>query len=176
MEDYWSRIFDLIIIEMEGGSKDNRGDNNDRGGYTRYGISQFWKDKIDIENCTEQEAKDFYRKYFFSRIETSYEGINMFLFDSIVQHDDDACIWLQEAAGLTGKQVDGIIGSGTKRALDKTINAAYGGEQHILKKIAAKRMEHYMDLDDSYAKRYHKGWSRRFVDVLSQSLSIAVPF
>ena len=163
-------IFDLVIMKHEGGSRDNSGDTTDKGGYTRFGISQFWKDKIDIQNCTEIEARNFYKEYFFSRIETGYAGLDLFLFDSLVQHDKDACIWLQEATGLAGKQVDGIIGSGTKNKLRNTIGTFHRGESSIIKKIAAKRMQHYMDLDDNYGSKYHKGWSVRFVDILAESL------
>lgn len=169
-------IFNLVIMKHEGGSRDNTGDLTDKGGYTRFGISQFWKDKIDIKNCTELEARNFYEDYFFSRIKTGYHGLDLFLFDSLVQHDKDACIWLQEAIGLSGKQVDGIIGSVTRHRLKNTIGTFHKGEVSVLKKIAAKRMEHYMNLDDSYGSKYHKGWSNRFVDILSESLSLAVPF
>jgi lysozyme family protein len=162
-------IFDVTIMGHEGGSQDNEGDTVDKGGWTRYGISQFWKDKIDIRNCTEQEAKAFYIEYFFSRIETGYQGLDLFLFDSLLQHDQDACIWLQESLGFTGKDVDGIIGKGTLGRLDSLILMDTPVES-IIEKVAAKRMEHYMSIDQDYAKHYRKGWSRRFVDILSLSL------
>jgi lysozyme family protein len=174
--EYYNNIFKKVVMEHEGGCEDNSGDTKDRGGYTRFGISQFWKDYIDIANCTETEAKEFYRKYFFKRICTGYIGLDMFLFDSLVQHDKDACIWLQESIGLAGKQLDGVIGSNTKRRLKDVILSSSGGEITIIKKVASKRMKHYMDLDDDYGRRYHAGWSNRFVDVLSESLNLAVPF
>ncbi len=165
-------IFQEIIMLHEGGSQDNSSDKHDKGGFTRYGISQFWKDKIDIANCTEREAYEFYDKYFYSRIETDYEGLNLFLFDSVIQHDRDACIWLQESLGFNGSQLDGIIGSGTRRAVANYIEDLYS-EEKLIEKIAALRMQHYMDIKDEYAGRYHKGWSRRFVSVYRSSLSKA---
>ena len=169
-------IFDIVIMKHEGGSMDNSRDTHDKGGYTRYGISQFWKDKIDIRNCTEMEARSFYKEYFFSRIETGYLGLDLFLFDSLVQHDQDACVWLQQAIGLTGKQVDGIIGSGTKNRLARAIGTFHKGELSIIKEVAAARMKHYMDIEDDYGSRYHAGWSNRFVDVLTESINLTRKF
>jgi lysozyme family protein len=161
-------IFDIVIMKHEGGSKDNASDKHDKGGYTRYGISQLWKDEIDIMNCTEEEAFAFYQKYFFSRIETGQKGLDLFLFDSLVQHDRDACIWLQKALGFTGSALDGIIGEQTGRAVMKKFMYLPNGLD-LIKDVAALRMEYYMDLDDDYAERYHKGWSRRFCDILMTS-------
>ena len=163
-------------MDHEGGSRDNRHDTNDKGGLTRFGISQFWKDKIDIENCTKEEAKDFYIRYFFSRIETGNQGIDLFLFDSLVQHDKDACIWLQKALGFKGRTLDGIIGSKTRATVNTLISSGIGKQAELIQSVASFRMEHYMDIDDNYASRYHKGWSRRFVDVLVASLQEAQPF
>jgi lysozyme family protein len=68
--------FDRAMTKMlahEGGSTFSN-DSNNRGGATRYGISQKAYPDIDIQNLTKQKARDIYRRDYWSRVRA--DGIN----------------------------------------------------------------------------------------------------
>lgn len=126
---------------------------------TKYGISAMAYPSLDIENLTLVEAREIYRRDYWTPIygDRLPSGIDLFTFDAAVnQGITRAAKFLQYAAGVA---TDGIIGPITLGAVEDT------PPMELLEEAAARRMHEYMLLD-SLDDRYGLGWSRRLVDVV----------
>lgn len=79
--------FDKIIqftLRWEGGQKITN-DPDDPGKTTRFGISQRAHPEVDIENLTEEEAKDiYYNQYWLPIADGQDDSLDMTAFDSCV--------------------------------------------------------------------------------------------
>jgi len=79
--------FDKIInfsLRWEGGSKITR-DPGDPGGTTKWGISQKAYPDLDIEQLTEEQAKEIYKRDYWDEVAMGhYDDLDMCAFDTAV--------------------------------------------------------------------------------------------
>ena len=124
------------IIRREGGYSDRAAD---RGGATKYGITQAtlaaWLGepvtKDDVRNLSEEDAARIYRERYID--EPGYSGIQfpplrVLVIDcGVLFGADDASPWLQAAANAEGGQVriDGQVGPHTLGAVNGTAAHAH---------------------------------------------------
>lgn len=153
--------FEKAIVKTlahEGGAKFTE-DPNDRGGATKYGISQRSYPNLDIKNLTEKEARAIYKRDFWDRIrgdEIESQVIAENLFDTCVNMGVRTGSRLAQIA-LNITPADGIIGSASL----EHINAASEAEfisNYTIAKIA--RYAHICNKDKTQS-RYLLGWINR---------------
>ncbi|HEC18545.1 MAG TPA: N-acetylmuramidase [Gammaproteobacteria bacterium] len=145
-------------LEFEGGNTFTN-DSTDRGGATRYGISQNAYPDLDIQNLNEKQAKEIYRRDYWNRI----RGDDI-LSQRVAENIFDACVNMGVRSGSKLAQLslgiepaDGIIGPQSL----KVINAA--DEELFLAKFALAKMQRYVEIvqADSSQKKYLLGWLNR---------------
>jgi lysozyme family protein len=122
---------------------------------TKYGISAAAYPGLDIENLSEQDAEDIYRRDFFEPLHG--DGLQLpvalVLFDGAVNAGlRRAVIWLQQAASLPA---DGVLGGQTLAV----VNAA--DALALAREMLARRLDFYARLP-GWAD-FGLGWSRRVV-------------
>ncbi|MDD5304254.1 MAG: glycosyl hydrolase 108 family protein [Elusimicrobia bacterium] len=104
------------LLQMEGGYVDNP---NDRGGRTKYGITQRTYPSMDIEHLTQDAAAEIYRRdwwdrYGYGRVE--YGPLATKLLDmSVNMGPDRAHRIMQDACRVLGAEIDadGKLGPAT---------------------------------------------------------------
>ncbi|KZN57617.1 hypothetical protein N473_07005 [Pseudoalteromonas luteoviolacea CPMOR-1] len=109
----------LTVLYLEGGLKDDGGLNNiasDRGGLTKFGISQNAYPRINIEALEIHQAiRLYYRDYWEPmQCDELNPGAALILFDGAVQHGVDAMTRIAQKAA--GAKVDGLNGPRTLKA------------------------------------------------------------
>ncbi|RZF83726.1 secretion activator protein [Pseudoalteromonas sp. CO325X] len=110
----------LQILHLEGGLRDDGGINDkasDRGGLTKFGISQRAFPSVDIASLTLEQAVRLYHRHYWRPIhgEELPDGVNLMLFDAAVQHGvGSSAKLLQRKIGVSA---DGIIGPNTLKEL-----------------------------------------------------------
>jgi len=142
---------------------------SDRGGATKYGITQSaWDDywawqyvegdsdlPVNVRDITEQQARAFYReKHVTPFMWISHRGLLNLAIDSSVNHGRRRTIqWLQAAAGVT---VDGVVGPITTQAVNARPNTCY-------KSLLTRRLMCYANLASSDEKQavFLRGWINR---------------
>lgn len=169
MRDRTRRLI-LDIIEREGDYVDNKAD---RGGPTKYGITQktlsSWlgkpATKADVQNLTKPIAFQIYWRRYVRK--PNFDCIH---YDSVAEHVCDcgvlhgtkrAAEWLQEAAGVT---VDGIVGSETLKAVNEGTRLPEELNRAILKK-RLRFMATIVRNDHTQAK-FILGWVNRALEFL----------
>lgn len=111
----------------------------------------------DMKGVTEEEARNIYRKDYFERpkIDQLPSELQETVFDMYINAGGNAIKILQRKAGLTGDDVDGILGSKALKAIE---------DAGITKSdYADARIEYYTkvaEADPDKAK-YLKGWTAR---------------
>ena len=143
------------VLDHEGGAVD---DNEDPGGSTNYGISQFIFPKMredditkaeNVFDITREEAKEAYWKYFWLPVKCSnyHAGVDYFLFDSAIQH----------GGGMARKWGDIVKTSRAKEALEF---------------LRMKRRDYYEGIirRRPTSEKYRVGWMRRLKEVYEVSL------
>lgn len=168
-----STVIDLVL-KREGDKYTNR--PNDRGGPTKYGITQKTLARYrgrqvtadDVRNLTETEARAIYTTMYiqdpkFDHIDD--KDLRELLIDSGVQHGPDRAVcWLQAAAGA---KIDGLLGPITFAAID-------AADPHVLFiRVFARRMRFYGELitrDHSQAENAD-GWMNRIAAILETTIS-----
>jgi lysozyme family protein len=154
--------FDLAfehVINIEGGYVN---DPHDPGGETRYGISKRAYPNVDIKQLTLAEAKEIYRRDYWSRIRGDElpAGIALCLFDYAVNSGlSQAIRTLQRSLGVTA---DGDFGPATMAAL-KARNA-----RTLIVDFQAERMLFLTKLDTF--STYGRGWSRRVISTALEAI------
>jgi lysozyme family protein len=134
-------------------------DANDRGGATKYGISQRAYPDLDIRNLSEQQAKDIYRRDYWDRIQADdihSQAIAENLFDTCVNMGVRSGSRLaQQALSIT--PADGIIGPQSLAV----INAA--DESLFLARFALAKIQRYAEIcnADGSQRKYLLGWLNR---------------
>lgn len=134
------------LIEREGGFRD---DPDDKGGPTKYGITQTtlseWRRipvaKKDVENLTKAEAYYIYQEKFLKQNNIDLipeEKTRAHLLDAAALHGPrNAITWLQEAVGA---EVDGYMGPETLHTLGYYID--HGGSwKEINNHLVKRRLE-----------------------------------
>ncbi|MBR7436834.1 Predicted lysozyme (DUF847) [Klebsiella oxytoca] len=153
-------------------------DPTDKGGETKYGISDRrdgladGKTDVDgdgkpdtrIKDLTEEQAGQIYfRDYWYPSYCSEWpDGISLFVFDSAVQHNPKKAIQLlQDAVGVTA---DGIIGPKTRTAV------ASADAEWLLTRCFLRRSRYYADIIKSNASqgKYLNGWFNR-LDLLANA-------
>ncbi len=134
-------------LENEGGDSD---DKDDRGGKTRFGISQRAFPDLDISSLTLQDAKDIYRKEFWER-----PGFDQLPYDTLAVKVFDAGINMgTKAAGkLLQRALNDTVPIGAEEAELKKIKVDGRIGPNTLGEITARDQEELMA---AYVKRLRK--------------------
>ncbi|HCB1581565.1 TPA: peptidoglycan-binding protein [Citrobacter braakii] len=149
-------------------------DPTDRGGETNYGISDKRDGVADgmtdvngdgkpdtrIRDLTvEQAGQIYFRDYWYPAYCQFWpDDIALFVFDSAVQHGVKKAVQLlQEAAGFTGKSVDGIAGKNTRAAVERA------DPDWLLNRLLLRRSRYYADIIKSTPSqgKFLNGWFNR---------------
>ena len=150
----------MYFVEISEGGTNS--DPDDRGGLTKFGISQKQYPHLDIANLTIYSAYEiYYNDYWLkNRCNSMPEQLAIVMFDSSVNCGQvSAAKWLQKTLNLKGSElkVDGIIGNKTIAAvnMNKPLTSVSG--------IAAYRLERYCKLLKKDHKQYKfvRGWIDR---------------
>lgn len=148
------------LIQREGGYAD---DPFDRGGRTKYGISQAAYPTLDIANLTIEDAREIYYDDYWraGRVEMLPEELWETFFDMCVNHGIyGATVILQRAINATVKSkiaVDGILG-----------NITAGAATYLdVDRLRSERMLFYSDIVRKRPgqRRFWFGWYRRAISV-----------
>lgn len=153
------------VLKWEGGEKYTN-DPRDPGGETKFGIAKRSHPDVNIAALTHEQAADIYRDEYWNicRCDALPAPLAFMVFDTAVNQGVAFAIkTLQRALGVTA---DGHLGPQTLVAV-KAANVSA-----VLRDYAARRMYHYMlldDLDDTYGL----GWSRRIIDTTLVASGVA---
>lgn len=148
----------FILMNFEGGSKVVNA-AGDRGGLTRYGISQAAYPKVDIANLTESAAlaiyyADYWNPAGCAKIRTEIRYMH---FDTAVNMGVATAIkLLQEAAGI---DADGVFGPATLMKSDMV-----SAEGYLLHRLL--QYNRIIDNDPSQLV-FRKGWTNRIAQIYS---------
>lgn len=161
------------VIEREGGFN-GKVANIDRGGYTKYGITQKtlsdWLGRQatveDVKNLSVDVARDIYEKKYLTdpRIHTLPNPPQEIIFDISVNSGSRTAIrMLQKVINLAGFgpiDVDGILGPQTRNAAIKAQNTMGAYFQNA---IVDERIKFYNAIveSDPTQKKFIKGWLNR---------------
>ena len=147
------------VIKREGGLVN---DSSDKGGLTKYGISQRAFPKEDISSINEAQAKKLYLTHYWRpcKVERLPEAIREAYFDMVVNMGQGRAVkLLQQACNQKGSDliVDGLIGP-------KTIKASKRLEKD---RLTAFRVLHYAKivLNNSSQMKFYYGWYRRSIEI-----------
>lgn len=156
MADFTQAITKTLVHE---GGDTFTDDQTDHGGATRYGISQNAYPDLDIQNLTEDQAKDIYRRDYWMRMRG--DDIDS---QAVAENIFDACVNMGVHGGSKLAQLslgiepaDGIIGS-------QSLGVINGADEELfLAKFALAKMQRYADIcaADSSQKKYLLGWLNR---------------
>lgn len=189
MKDNFEEFWQNTILKWEGGGRYHKV-ALDSGGGTKWGVSDAadgtedgmidldrdGKGDVLVSDLSEEQAKEIYKKWYLDKIKFDQlpDGVDTFLADMAVnQGTYKASIALQEAIGA---EPDGIVGSNTLKAV-----LSHTDTNKMLFDIAAKRMYYYQTTTAYRALKYNnhedaikfsKGWSNRYADILSESVSL----
>lgn len=144
-----------LVLEHEGGYSDHPAD---KGGPTKFGISQASYPGEDIKGMTLDRAKDIYYNDFWLPLQgfDLPERISTIVFDMAVNMGKTQAVrCLQRALGVPD---DGWIGPVTKVAVKGS------NEVTLASEITARRIIHYASLDDF--PTFGLGWIRRAIGTL----------
>lgn len=160
----FNRSFHFVLIS-EGGTND---DPVDRGGLTKWGISEKQYPKLDIANLSLETAKHIYYNDYWRKNKCGLmpPDLATVLFDSSVNcGQPSGSKWLQMSSNKLGSTllVDGIIGDLTMFEVRKY------SSNRLLDLIIAERLKRYVWLLDEYPeqKKYIKGWIDRVSNLLT---------
>jgi len=147
------------VLKREGGLVN---DADDKGGLTKFGISQRAFPDEDIAKLTEVQAKQIYLEHYWkpSKAERLPESIRETYFDMVVNMGQRRGVKiLQEACNQKGAKldVDGRIGP-------KTIKGADRLEKD---RLTAFRVLHYAKivLKNNSQMKFYYGWYRRSIEI-----------
>lgn len=154
------------VLQREGGLVDHPAD---RGGLTKFGISQRSYPDLDIASLTEEQAMEIYRRDFW---DDAYDKIPLQqianrLFDGAVNMGTVAAIRLLQESLCEirfGVAVDGRFGPQTMQA----VKLACQNGPHVtalFQAWRARHARHYIDLvlEDRTQLVFLDGWIRRAV-------------
>jgi lysozyme family protein len=156
MADFDQAVTKTLI--HEGGSRVTD-DPNDRGGLTKYGISQRSYPNVDIRNLTEDEAKGIYKRDYWDRVSADIiidQQVAENLFDTAVNMGPRTASRLAQIA-LDLLPPDGVIGPKSIKALNTASPESFMAEFTIAK-IA--RYAYICNKNRSQSK-YLLGWINR---------------
>lgn len=157
-----------FLHKHEGGTNT---DIYDRGGITKFGISERQYDELNILDLTKSDADSIYYNDYWKRNKcmTLPANLDVVVFDSSVNcGQSSAAIWLQRSMNILGSRLiaDGIIGPLTLREVNKHPT------QSIVSGVIAYRLKRYVYLLGKYPEqaRYIRGWCNRTSNLLIFSM------
>jgi len=145
--------FDIAFDRLMGHEGGYVDDPNDPGGETKWGISKRSYPDIDVKNLTRLDAKEIYRRDFWTRIHADemYDGVAFQALDFAINSGIGTAVRkLQAAVGVAD---DGYWGPVTKAAV------AAMSESDIIMRFTAERLDFWTRL--STWQSFGKGWARR---------------
>ena len=152
-----SQKFDLAMEftkKWEGGLVN---DKYDRGGKTKYGISQVHNPDVDVESLTYDEAKSIYKERYYdiNNIDSLPLALAVQVFDYSVNSGPNKAA--RDLQRILSVKVDGKIGDETIAALDDA------DQEVLLGKYLKARENNYIRIisNDPTQKRFQKGWYNR---------------
>ena len=159
MADFEEAI--VKTLAHEGGAKFTS-DPKDRGGDTKFGISQRAYPELDIKNLTEETAKAIYKKDYWDRTEADNIDSQLIaenIFDTAVN------MGVRTASRMAQKildinPADGIIGPQSL----KIINSA--SVDLFISKYTLQKVSHYVKIcqKNKSQKKYLLGWMNRALE------------
>lgn len=146
------------LIAAEGGDRITNAPE-DRGGLTKFGISQQAFPNLDIANLTEAEAKRIYKREYWDRLNLSKLPAAMrrsLFFNAVNSGVSTVAKDLQEALNVTP---DGIIGP-------QTIEAAKNFKGDLDEQTRTAQIERYLRIvqNDPPQRKWLNGWINRVTD------------
>ena len=138
------------LIDHEGGLVNNPAD---KGGLTKYGISQRAYPHLDIASLTLQDVRELYKRDYWDRAQCDrlHPDVAFQVFDGAVNSGIGNSIrWMQEAAGVA---VDGIVGPLTLRKVGDMDTAI------VIARYNGVRLKFMASL--STWDVFGRGWARR---------------
>ncbi len=164
--DRFEKCLEFVLLH-EGGTN---ADPDDRGGLTKYGISQRQYPDLNIQNLTRDQALIIYRSDYwaFNSCYKMNPSLDLVLFDSSVNcGNSSSAKWLQKTLIKMGSnlEADGIIG-------DITLSSVENYNPRILADgIIAYRLKRYVHLVQRKPEqiKFINGWINRISDLLLQT-------
>jgi len=150
-----------FVLRWEGGLVK---DPMDRGGLTRWGISQAYHPGLDIDNLTREQAIEIYRTDYWNRIrgDDLPEELAFVTFDAAVNSGPrNAARFLQRALGIKD---DGVLGP-------KTMDRAWACDPRATAIHAIQaRARYYTSVFTRHPSqlRFLNGWLARIIDLAAQ--------
>jgi lysozyme family protein len=129
---------------------------------TKYGISAAAYPGLDIENLSEQDAEDIYRRDYYEPLhgDELKLPVALVLFDGAVNAGlRRGVIWLQQAVS---EVADGVLGAQTLAAVS-AVDALV-----VAKEMLARRIDFYARLPTW--PNFGLGWSRRVISLSDEIL------
>jgi len=153
--------FDLVIdktLRHEGGDTFTN-DTLDRGGATKYGISQKAYPDLDIRNLSEDQAKAIYRQDYWDKVrgdDIQSQIMAETIFDVSVNMGIAGGSKLAQKT-LEIEPADGIIGPQSLAVINAT------DENLFIARFALAKIQRYTEIcrADSSQKKYLLGWLNR---------------
>ena len=167
------RIDEMVetILHHEGGFVN---DPADPGGATNFGVTihtySKWlgrKATVDeVRNMKLETAVEIYKQryYYAPRINGLHEDVQPLVFDMAINHGPrNAVRMLQRTVNLAGFgpiSVDGVIGPGTRGAVDRTADAM---GNYFVNAIVDERLKFYNRIVERRpsSRKFLRGWTRR---------------
>lgn len=159
-----------LVLKLEGALNDNGGLNrriSDRGGLTKFGISQRAYPHLDIANLTLEKATLIYHRDYWRAMHCNLmpPGLALMLFDGAVNHGVPAMtLMLQRALNV---KADGIIGKNTLFALK------HSASHIITSRLCIMRARKYARIctKDPSQQPNLEGWFNRLAKVTELSIA-----
>lgn len=149
-----------FVLKIEGGEEGELVPN-DRGGYTKFGISSVANPDVDVPNLTKEGAKQIYRERYWNtcRCDELPSPLAICVFDSAVNQGVTQTKKMLQIA-LGGVKVDGIIG-------EETITAIFKSDEKLTRRFMAQRMARYarIIMRDQSQEVFIENWSDRLMRV-----------
>lgn len=173
------------IIQREGGFSNHP---SDRGGPTKYGITQATLGAYlrrpatleDVQALTVEQAKEIYlRNYYLGpRFDTLPDPIEAFIVDVGVMSGPGTAIKILQRvlneAGFGPVEVDGRLGPAT-RGVAEQAQATMG--TYLLNALVIERLEHLDRIiaNDATQRTFRKGWRRRTLQFWVDTAGLTKP-
>ena len=137
----------------------------DKGGVTKFGISQNAYPNIDISNLTEEDAKEIYHKDYWLRCKCNHiesQVVAENIFDTAVNMGVRASARLVQQAAMA-LPIDGVIGPITLGKINEM------KDWHFLNIFALFKIKRYADIvnSDRNQGRFLLGWLNRTLSGIS---------
>lgn len=152
--------FNKIIFDHEGGEKITN-HKNDRGGKTKWGISQKSYPNLDIAKLTIDDARAIYKRDYWDKVKGDLfpYSISFALFDQAINRGVIPSI--KTAQTVTGVSVDGIIGPNTISAIQKSNAPTF--VKNFLKQ--SEKEYHKIVANDETQGVFLEGWLNRLASI-----------